>query len=572
MKNNFKFLFACLLLGSGVTYAQVGVGTTTPDASSMLEITSTTKGFLMPRMTTAERTAIATPATGLQVYDTTTNTQWFYNGTVWVEYEKNAKALNFIKNVWVNHTNPNSATQFDDVYYYNASSDIYNANFVHDSVLMGDINNMYIGSDGSGWYYNGTSYFPYNEEANTTWYLQGSTSDAGNDKNAAIYRRGELILDNDPLNFPTKSTYSLTIQNTKPILNPANNSFYSTGFQNVVRQYVANSTAHYGVGGYLRSFVVVPSGVINSGYNQTLNVESVRRTLPGFADNGGTISSVAGAVISVGHTTTGIGTTNNVYGLQIIGNFTSGTVGNYYDILVSAGATSAGATVTNKYGIYLQGTDKINIFDGRFGLGTTTPTAKLDVNGYIRLRSATDVIADANLQSGLLRYNSGLQFYNGTTWITPLAANSNSDVAIGSTATPATRLDITTPLNAGSNTNALSLNHLSSATNSEVSLIFGASTGPAIRYSSISAINNGSNGIALKFNTGEGAVITEKMRITPIGNVGIGVTVPTEKLEVAGAIKIGSTSAATPTAGTIRFNTTTSKFEGYDGAAWVAFH
>ena len=73
------------------------MGTTTPDASSMLEITSTTKGFLMPRMTTAERTAIATPANGLQVYDTTTNTQWFYNGTVWVEYEKNAKALNFIK-------------------------------------------------------------------------------------------------------------------------------------------------------------------------------------------------------------------------------------------------------------------------------------------------------------------------------------------------------------------------------------------------------------------------------------------------------------------------------------------
>ena len=83
MKNNFKFLFACLLLGSGVTYAQVGVGTTTPDASSMLEITSTTKGFLMPRMTTAERTAIATPATGLQVYDTTTNSYWYYNGTAW---------------------------------------------------------------------------------------------------------------------------------------------------------------------------------------------------------------------------------------------------------------------------------------------------------------------------------------------------------------------------------------------------------------------------------------------------------------------------------------------------------
>lgn len=56
------------------------------------------------------------------------------------------------------------------------------------------------------------------------------------------------------------------------------------------------------------------------------------------------------------------------------------------------------------------------------------------------------------------------------------------------------------------------------------------------------------------------------------GNVGIGTTTPTEKLEVAGAIKIGTTTTATSTAGTIRFNTTTNKFEGYDGSAWVAFH
>ena len=73
----------------------------------------------------------------------------------------------------------------------------------------------------------------------------------------------------------------------------------------------------------------------------------------------------------------------------------------------------------------------------------------------------------------------------------------------------------------------------------------------------------------LSFATDNG---TERVRIITNGNVGIGTTTPTEKLEVNGAIKIGETSAATPTAGTIRFNTTTSKFEGYDGSAWVAFH
>jgi len=63
----------------------VSINTTLPpDASSILEIESTTKGFLMPRMTATQRDAISSPATGLQIYNTTTNTLDNYNGTAWV--------------------------------------------------------------------------------------------------------------------------------------------------------------------------------------------------------------------------------------------------------------------------------------------------------------------------------------------------------------------------------------------------------------------------------------------------------------------------------------------------------
>jgi hypothetical protein len=56
----------------------------TIDASAILELDSTTRGFLPPRMTTAQMNNIATPATGLMIYDITTN-QWMgYNGTSWV--------------------------------------------------------------------------------------------------------------------------------------------------------------------------------------------------------------------------------------------------------------------------------------------------------------------------------------------------------------------------------------------------------------------------------------------------------------------------------------------------------
>lgn len=57
----------------------------TANSSAVLDIRSTTKGMLPPRMTTAQRTAIASPATGLLVYDTDTLTVWQYNGTGWVE-------------------------------------------------------------------------------------------------------------------------------------------------------------------------------------------------------------------------------------------------------------------------------------------------------------------------------------------------------------------------------------------------------------------------------------------------------------------------------------------------------
>lgn len=75
-----------LLLCVFNSQAQVGIGTATPDASSMLDVSSTTTGFLTPRMTTTERNAIVSPADGLIVYDVTLKSFYHYNTTTstWV--------------------------------------------------------------------------------------------------------------------------------------------------------------------------------------------------------------------------------------------------------------------------------------------------------------------------------------------------------------------------------------------------------------------------------------------------------------------------------------------------------
>ena len=76
-----------LMAFSCAAFGQAGIGTTTPDASSILDLTSTSKGLLAPRMTSAQRTAIASPATGLLVYQTDGTTGfYYYSGAAWVAY------------------------------------------------------------------------------------------------------------------------------------------------------------------------------------------------------------------------------------------------------------------------------------------------------------------------------------------------------------------------------------------------------------------------------------------------------------------------------------------------------
>lgn len=83
MKRIFTLLAVVLL--TVTTFAQVGIGTTNPDASAALDITSTTGGLLVPRMTAAQRLAITSPAAGLMVFVTDFDGGRFmiYNGTEW---------------------------------------------------------------------------------------------------------------------------------------------------------------------------------------------------------------------------------------------------------------------------------------------------------------------------------------------------------------------------------------------------------------------------------------------------------------------------------------------------------
>lgn len=84
--NKTILIIMLAIIGLSTAYSQVGIGTTTPAPSAILDLTATDKGFLPPRMTTAQRDAITAPiAEGLTIFNTTVGCIQFYQGTLWYD-------------------------------------------------------------------------------------------------------------------------------------------------------------------------------------------------------------------------------------------------------------------------------------------------------------------------------------------------------------------------------------------------------------------------------------------------------------------------------------------------------
>ena len=133
------------LLFSWKAQAQIGINTdnSNPDASAMLDVKSTTKGVLTPRMTAAQKTAIATPANGLLIYQTDAAVGfWYFDGT-WKALS--SSGWNLTGNVGTNGTN------------FIGTTDNQSLNFRVNNVQSGKIDNSLT-----------ATFFGYNAGAATT--------------------------------------------------------------------------------------------------------------------------------------------------------------------------------------------------------------------------------------------------------------------------------------------------------------------------------------------------------------------------------------------------------------------
>ena len=176
----FSFVNTMMLFSQGIGINATG---NDPHASAGLDVSFTNKGFLTSRVTltgTTDVTTIASPATGLLVYNTATAGTSPNNVTPGFYYYDGAKWQRIINQqpdatVEFNTANPNSGSP---TFTPNTPA---NTSYIYVSTV-----------DNSQWTYNGSAYVTYTPPASTPWMLSGGTNDAGSNKTGAIYRTGNV--------------------------------------------------------------------------------------------------------------------------------------------------------------------------------------------------------------------------------------------------------------------------------------------------------------------------------------------------------------------------------------------
>ncbi|WP_431133721.1 hypothetical protein [Psychroserpens mesophilus] len=140
--HQIAFTLITLFLLSANLYSQVGIGTLNPDPSAMLDLDSTTKGMLAPRMTSTERISISNPANGLLVYDTSENAFYFYKSSTWTKLD--SKTRNNHKLIKSEADLSDELTAGGGSKYLLSSNSVYEINGIINLTFPIELNNAYL--------------------------------------------------------------------------------------------------------------------------------------------------------------------------------------------------------------------------------------------------------------------------------------------------------------------------------------------------------------------------------------------------------------------------------------------
>ncbi|NQX86322.1 MAG: hypothetical protein HRT67_10540 [Flavobacteriaceae bacterium] len=143
MKHCFTLTFLWLSFAQ-TAFAQIGIGTDTPDASAALEISSSAQGLLLPRLTNTERNAITNPAHGLIIYNTDSSELQYNSNTqaapIWLSASTSGKSLKYSNTDTTTDINQDTAINLPifGTQNWNDNTALYTVNTTSNSVTINE--------------------------------------------------------------------------------------------------------------------------------------------------------------------------------------------------------------------------------------------------------------------------------------------------------------------------------------------------------------------------------------------------------------------------------------------------
>jgi len=390
-------LLVGLIILFSSSYAQnnsVGIGTTTPDNSAILDLVSNNQGLLIPRNNTSGITSIAAPSDGLILYNTDDKCYWFWNNSAWKRLCETDSLLTLVNNL-----GDTIGFIYDSLNVHNNYiSNLYDSvDVINNSItnLTTIVNNH---SDSLGWIYDSLSV--YNNLVNTN--ITNITNNTTNIQNLS-----------DSLGWVYDS---LNVHQTLITINTTNisNLYDSVDVINthlgVVDSTLLNKWDIYGNVGTNPTTNFL--GTIDNQHLvfRTNNTEKVRVTTTGRVGigtnnptqlldiNSNALRLRTGATNNFVLTTdaTGVGTWQDPSLNPILTTYittTTAPLGNDWKLLGNAGTNAAtnflGTTDNVDLVFRTNNTEKVRVrTNGRVGIGTNAPTQLLDINSNaLRLRT-----------------------------------------------------------------------------------------------------------------------------------------------------------------------------------------
>lgn len=363
-------ILIAFLTAINFSYSQVSINNNgaVPDTSAMLDVSSTSKGLLIPRMTTMQRLAIPTPATGLLVFDTDLNQFHFYNGSAWsaIPLSNLTKIQDADGNtkIEVEQTANDNLIRFsaDGVEYFKMNKGTLEVLNTGGSVFIGEkagLNESYGASNRNvGIGYKAIE-FAIGSFDNVAVGAQSLFSNSDGNYNVAI--GSESLRSNN-------GQYNVGIGTFAGVNNATGNGNVFIGY-NAGRNELGSNKLYIANSNTATPLIYGDFGTNALKINGSLNINNAY-TLP-------SVSGTAGQILQ----TNGAGTTTWA-SLSSILTETDPKVGTLSTNYLSKWN---GSTLANT-----------QVYDNSLfvGIGTTAPTAKLDINGNLKV--STGIVVDGN--------------------------------------------------------------------------------------------------------------------------------------------------------------------------------